>query len=184
MRGPVHGFIRERFLPAVKSLALACVYEDAETHHHATRFYEFLLQELEDDAELNATWWRIELMSDPKLSHAAGRAVASANLIAFSVRLDEAPTSHARLWIESWPEESMHLGKLIVLLQSPRPDSALSDEWDSYLRDFSNRRRMFYLPGPASEFLSSSSSDSSGTDTPPLNSSRSIEPYLHWGLNE
>jgi hypothetical protein len=181
VRPSLHAFVGDRFPAAVRSLSVAVVYEDSETHRRATTVYEFLLQELDEDAQLTATWWRTSLLGDPKLSKAAARTIGSSDLIIISVQGEKPPGPLMKSWMESWPFAGGRSARLLALLFSPGASPRSDNEWDACLRDLAERRELFYLPG----ILEEAKPMPPGTEATSLCApNRFIEPYQHWGLNE
>ena len=190
MRGHLQTYVRDQFLSSVKTLSVCFVYEDDESHYHATALYEFLLGEFDENAQLTATWWRTSLLSDDRLARAAARATGTSDLIVLAVGPGSEPSAQVHSWIESWPQQIdlRRPPKLVVLLQGSGPSNS-QNEWDAYLRDFTARRKLLYLPGSPAGMVASSIGHSRQEDSSPeprhgsqLN--RPIEPYAHWGLNE
>lgn len=180
MRGSLHALVRDRFLPFIRSLSVAFIYESLDSHRHATAAYEFLLQEIQEDSSLAATWWRTSLVSDPKLSRVAARSIGASDLIVVSVASDSMPSPLVRQWIESWPIAEGRAPKLLVLLQGSDDDDPQPSEWDLYLRDFAARRNVLYLHGSLADTFSVPRPESAE----PWKPYRPIDPYVHWGLNE
>jgi hypothetical protein len=188
MRGLLNSFVRDQFLPSTKSLSVAFVYEDGETHRQATGVHEFLVQELEENAELTASWWRTSLLGDPKLARAAARSIAASDFIILSVLGRSNPSLTVQSWIESWPLQNGGPVKLVALLQSVGEGRESRSQWDAYLRAFAIRRNLLYLPGslvgtePHPAIVHEADEVVTPWSMPP--SETPIEPYLHWGLNE
>ncbi len=159
-----------------RALALAVLYDAAETHRAATAVYEALLQDLPIDAQLAATWWRIPLVGSAHLAELAARAIAATNLVIVSVRPEREPSLTLRLWVDSWPPHFRPAAALAVLL-ADSGDPRATAQWELWLQEIARRRNMLYLSGcPASKPLGSGSND-------PATNGR-IEPFVHGGLNE
>jgi hypothetical protein len=168
----------------LRSLAVAFIYEDSETHRRATAVYEFLVQELDESAEMKATWWRTSILGDPKLSRVAARAIGASDLIVLAVRIDLKPAPAVQAWIESWPLGNGHPVQLLALLPQERNGPLGPNEWDLFLRHFVTRRGILYLPGTlVTSDAPSEMPDPEWTARPPA-PARVIQPYLHGGLNE
>ena len=172
----LHAFPGDWFPPGGSSLALAIVYEDCDTHHQATRLYEFLLRKLNEDAHVTAAWWRTSLVPDPKLSRAAARSIAEADLIIIAVHEEHEPSELIKSWMHSWPMASRRSVKLISMLLGVGDDPGQPGDWDACLRSLAEEKGLCYVPG-SPEALNLSEASEGGEDG-------SIEPYAHWGLNE
>jgi hypothetical protein len=179
--GLMQAFVRERFLPEVRALSVAFIYQDAETHRQATAAYELLLQELEEGAGLNATWWRTSLLGDPKLSRVAARAIGSSDLIVLSLWTEQQTSASLTSWIESWPLPSDRPVGLVALFQPSAQGLSDGTAWDDYLREFTARRHIVYLPG---SLFTTPNWDNRPMAHSEITQSRITEPYQHWGLNE
>ena len=190
MKPWLHAFTGSRLPAAVRPLSVAVVYEDSETHRRATAACEFLVRELDENADLTATWWRTSLLNDPKLSRAAARAIGGSDLILLSVHGEREPTAPAKAWVESWPSKTSEPPQLIVLLFEPGHAQINPGGWGSYLGDLAARRGMSYAAGALSDstgFARALSPDPRAQQSeggPWTVQSRETEPYAHWGLNE
>ena len=191
MRGLLQTYVRDRFLPSARTLSVAFVYEDDESHGRATALYEFLLKQLDENAQLTATWWRTSLLGDPKLSRVAGRAVGGSDLIVLAIAEKSEPSPLIQSWIESWPlqNDDGRPIRLVALLQGTSEETAEQSEWSAFLSDFAGRKNLLYLPGTLPGIGESAEdvpdqhipAPEAQSTSPP---SRVTEPYLHWGLNE
>jgi hypothetical protein len=176
----LHSFFQERFLPSMRAMSVAFVYEDIDTHTQAEAAYGLLIQEADEEGRLNASWWRTSVLGDPKLCRVAARAISGADLIVLSVHAERSPSSWLMAWIESWPLESGRPVGLVALLNG-LDDSAGRSDWDQYLREFASRKGVLYLPGIMSVEQEIRPGRFGGAES---GSNRVIEPYQHWGLNE
>jgi hypothetical protein len=158
-----------------RSFSLAVLYDDIETHEHATTVYESLLRELPDSAQLTGAWWRTSLLTDLQLARVAARSAATADLVMVSVHTEREPPLVLKFWFDSWPRQGSHPAALVGLLH-PDGGPGAAEEWDCFLKDVAQRRGMLYLPGAMSAPSEPESSTRLGL--------REIEPYTHWGLNE
>ena len=177
MKELLHGLVGNRFRGSVRSLSLAVVYEDCDTHEQATAVYEGLVRDLDENTRLTATWWRTSLLNDPKLAKVAARAVSLSDLLLISVHDGAEPSSEFQRWVESWPMEAHRAPALMGLLYG-RTDETESD-WDRYLQAVARRWDMPYLAGSLASIMQSSSEPGQAEGD-----GHSVEPYVHWGLNE
>lgn len=168
------------------SLAIALIYEDADTHRRATAVYEFLLQQVDEKAKVTASWWPTSLLGDPKLSKVAARSVGEADLVIMSIESQREPASPLRSWMESWPLQPNRQARLVALLD--HDEDSGHTEWDAYLRDLTQRRNMIYLPGSTEAITGSHQRPPElhriQVGAPGRMVTRYIEPYVHGGLNE
>lgn len=170
-------------LGPAKSLALAFLYQDSATRHHSTLAFEFLLQALDESIELSSTWWRLALLSDPKLARTAARAIGQADLIFVAFNSNHEVPARIDAWLDSWQLARSRRPKLVALLG---PASALArTHWDARFRLLADRGEILYLPGWFGAGLVEELPGESGQLDPAagLEVNR-VEPYQHWGLNE
>ncbi len=165
-------------------LSVAVIYGTCDDHERATRFCEYLVDQLSESGEISATWWRMSLLSDPKFSQAAARAVANSDLILFSLECDQEPAPALKRWLETWPPSAAQKPQLITLLHPLEPGSAL-EGWSSCLKSLAQAKNLQFVRGPATAFTQPSPVR---TESEPVRWETEdfdrIEPYSHWGLNE
>jgi hypothetical protein len=170
-------FVSERCQASTRSIAMAVIYEDCDTHQEATAVFELLLRELAETARVTATWWRTSLLGDSKLFKVAARAVSVSDLIVVSVHDGTEPSPLVKAWVESWSISTDRPPRLVGLLHG-RVDETDSD-WERYLGSVARRWRMPFIAGSLAAIVEPASSVMED-----LASNRPAEPYAHWGLNE
>jgi hypothetical protein len=165
-------------------LSVAVIYGTCDDHERATRFCEYLVDQLSESGEISATWWRMSFLSEPKFSRAAARAVANSDVILFSLDCNQEPAPAFKRWLETWPALAAQKPQLITLLHPSEPGSALGG-WSSCLKSLAQAKNLQFVYGPAPALTQWSSSQ---TDPEPVRWQTEdfdrIEPYSHWGLNE
>ena len=182
----LHAFVADPLPASVGSLAISLVYEDAVTHRRAMAVHEFLLQQLDENASMHATWWNTSLLVDPKVYHAASKAIGNSDLIVLAVDAEQPPSPGFQSWIEAWTMRAVPQVRLVALLDGQ--NDANRAEWDNYLRGVASRKNLVYLAG-STDAITGTYARTAGLEriqvgAPGKTVTRYIESYVHGGLNE
>ncbi len=94
-------------------------YEDFETGKHAKRTFDFLVEHLGHDCQLNNLMWKFDVLSIPKLREIAVRDATQTDILIISSHGDPLP-HHVIKWLESWLIEGTRCLALVALCAKAR----------------------------------------------------------------
>jgi len=182
------------------SCSVAVLYEDSATRDHAAMIILHLGQQLADQVRIEASWWRIDYLVDPRVAWEATEEALSAGMVVFALHAGREVPPVLRNWAETWVDSREGEPGAIVGLVGI---SAAPDNWVSprhqYLQELAARARMDYLPqgyfnpDAVSAKAIAGVMDKVSTVTPVLKqilrqgspaAGPPSQPTSHWGLNE
>ena len=167
------------------------VYADPLTRSRVMRIYQRLHQQLWQEFEFNATWWKFDYLAHPQIAAAATESLNTADLVFFAIKAGTELPVVVKEWLQRWPPRSPRRGKsLLALLEVAGGAIPMHSPARQVLRTVALRAHMDYLPYYAGDEGELGEQHSAALEQPaPLDVSLQRfairpNPASRWGLNE
>jgi hypothetical protein len=126
--------------------SLVVVYEDRITRDQAIALSNSLIRRFASDIEFEQSWWKVEFLSDPLISQAAGRAVHRSDVLIVSAHSARDWSDDFKGWLagalEARPREP---GALVALIGTVEDRKRGMSPRHNYLRSAAQQARLDYL---------------------------------------
>jgi len=106
---------------------IVITYEDKATCARAFAVCDHLIQELQNDHDIQQSWWRFHYLHDPQLLESAIDVALSADMIVMSLNNAKELPWLARRWVEGWLDQKDGHHQALVALVDNAPSSRRAD---------------------------------------------------------
>jgi len=122
-------------------------YEDVSTRNDAMKLERQLARQLQDDYDLQCSWWKFGHLEEPTLRARASDAAVEADMVILSVYAGRPLSSSIQKWIEEWAERRpYHKCALVALVTGAETGSAETQQLIARLHQVARQARMDFFP--------------------------------------
>jgi hypothetical protein len=106
---------------------MVIAYEDKSTCERAFSVCDHLIQELQNDHDVQQSWWRFHYLHDPQLLASAIEGALGADMIILSLNNAKEVPWITRRWIEGWLDQKDGRHQALVALVDNTPSPRCAD---------------------------------------------------------